>query len=244
MIDLNNPAGRLYEILDQAKGQPDKDDCWTIWIKVFGVTKGDRFAALARLGELSQLVERIRREISAMGVNHELYLQWVPHVASVVAANNMAQSWGDYKRFLDTGTMAHLAHCAELYKNRVGELRVDEDELLRVDQEVQALREQILHGDLPHDLRSLLLDSIRQMSYAIESYRINGAEGLRRAAEQAFGALWLYKQLNGEEEIQNHWVQIQEFIQVAYNVVSLGFFALDVYQLPETAKALLEKFGG
>src|SRR5689334_15596041 len=113
MVKRDNPAGRLHEILTQARNQPNQPTI-EVWTKVLGAQSGNKTEIMGAISNLLELLDEVKDKISKLdGLNTQLYLSRFPEIEAVVKATNYDAAWDSYKPHLNEAAMLNLAHCAE-----------------------------------------------------------------------------------------------------------------------------------
>jgi hypothetical protein len=64
VIDLENSAGRFYNLLQQSKARPDADKVRDVWAHVFDEDQKDDYAITRKVIELYQLGEELQQLLS------------------------------------------------------------------------------------------------------------------------------------------------------------------------------------
>jgi hypothetical protein len=187
MVKEDNPAGRLYAILNKAVGYADGDSTARVWSEVLGVESTNTVEFLHKLQQLHELFAETRQRLEAISaINRALFLQHFPRIESALTVTNLTASWGHFKNHLDPATMTSLAFCAEELSNRTSEHLLDKDELASLQAEVDSLRETVLKSEsLDKGLRDLIVEQLESIRRAILDYRIRGVVSLQKAYEAA-----------------------------------------------------------
>ncbi|MDQ9092571.1 hypothetical protein RC083_13320 [Pseudoalteromonas haloplanktis] len=62
-MDVNNPAGRLLNILTEGKAANKNESCREVWAKILGVEESDSFLLIGRVGKVFSLADSISIEL-------------------------------------------------------------------------------------------------------------------------------------------------------------------------------------
>lgn len=195
-IKTDNPAGRLYEILDKTRSKSKTSRVRVVWAEVLDIDPNDSLKILSSLTELVKLVAESKKRIQQIqGINTDLYLQPFENIEKAFANLNFTQQWEPIKNLLDEPTMLGLAYCADYLSREAGEKEIDPKKLAELLKAVEALQKEVLASDLPEELKSVLIENLEKMHLSILGYRINGAEGIQRAIEMNLGSVFLHGDL-------------------------------------------------
>jgi hypothetical protein len=188
VIDIDNPAGRFYNLLQQAKTRPDTHKVRDVWAHVFDESQKDDSAITRKVVELYQLGEEVKQLISMNnGVNKELYLSSFPQVERAIFPLNLNTTWQGQKQQLNDGVMTRLQFCSELLSSFYKEEQLSVDELKSITTLIDNLFEAVLNGSLEESIRLTLLEEIERLRTALSMYKIKGAKGLKQSLQSTIG---------------------------------------------------------
>jgi len=188
VIDLDNPAGRFYNLLQQAKSRPDAHQVRQVWAYVFDEDEKDDSAITRKIVELYQLGEEVKQLISMNdSVNKELYLSSFPQVERAIFPLNLNSSWQGQKQQLNDGVMTRFQFCSELLSSFYKEEQLSKDELNSITSLIDALFEAVLNGSLEESIKLTLLEEIERLRTALSMYKIKGAKGLKQSLQSTIG---------------------------------------------------------
>lgn len=189
MIDENNPAGRLYKLLFEAKRLPDKITVSEAWSKVVGcendpvlVTK-----AVVQMYTLSQEIQSLIRIRD--GLNHNLYLSSFDKLEQAFFPLNLSAHWQSAKQYLTDDALARLQFCAEELSKFYSEESLPEEDLQDIINKTDGLFDSLYKSDLPDSIRLILLEEVGRIRNALNMYKITGAKGLKQALQSTIGAV-------------------------------------------------------
>lgn len=195
---LDNPAGRLYEILRRIKGFPRPNAGLREALPEILCVDPPLPPDVARaVGELLQLPSQAQREVEDLTGpgSKERLLRWLPNVteATNVILFQMTSPPAPIGQVADKyndGDMMSLEFCSEALHLDRPDLEISEDALKTLRMQISELLD-LLEADntLDPELRTLLLRNAREMCWAIQSYDRTGAAGLRAAFYQTTGAI-------------------------------------------------------
>lgn len=232
MAKPDNPAGRLYQILNAARSMPTTHRVGGAWAEVFDVEPNDIRSIYALLVELMDLADRAKRSVQQLpDVDHDLYLRWVPNVERVLTYPQLAVKWAQLQPHLDEVTMNQLEYCSELLSQRMEEKVISDEDLSKLQMEVETLLDKVLNANLPQDLTAVLTQKLEDIRQAILAYRITGNEGLRRAVESGFGAIWLHREEIQELQDEKQKETLLDILGFMAHLAQIGAFVLQAAQL-------------
>ena len=239
MSKLDNPAGRLYEILNEARSMPGTHRVGGAWADAFGVEPTDIRQIYALLLELMDLVDRAKKSVQQLDVDHDLYLRWVPNVEHVLIYSQLGAKWAQLQPQLDDTTMNQLEFCSELLSRRTSEKVISDEDLSKLQMEVETLLDKVLSANLPEELKDVLIEKLEQIRQAILAYRVRGNEGLRRALGSSLGAMFLYREHIEEIQDDKQKTTVSQVVQFIANLAEILGFTLQAAQLTGLVTPLL-----
>lgn len=203
-MKVNNPAGRLYLLLDAVRKQPKQTALQHAWADTLGFERGQQEVYVQKMAEIIQLTEEIKLLIAKEDVDQHLYFKPFIKIQRLFALGS-GVAVEQALSHLDEGTMTGLEHCAELLARKFPEKEIEAETLKTVEAEVDALKERILASTLDNALKTVILDSIFEIQKAIGNYRVYGSRGVEKTIQNTMGAMQ-YFYLSGN---QNITIQVQ-----------------------------------
>jgi hypothetical protein len=186
---------------------------------------------LSLIFEFKKLIRKAKMEIISLDVNHELYLKYYHKIEALdrSVADLHKMYWKNYKQSVDALAMHGLEHCVELVKRKPLETAIDEDDLLKIKQEVENLTNEVLEKKIDTALKKLIISLLENIKLAIIEYKINGIESFEKVLEQSIGkliynrALWDIEPAKKDiEEVSKILKKISGFIEVAKSMKELA----------------------
>lgn len=216
----DNPAGRLYTLLKEAKVPPSQGDRQKVrirWAEVLGLDPNDRPALLAQLSRIFTLPEQIRTGLQSVpDLNPERYLEPLDNVERAFSNLNLENQWNSFASPIDAATMAILGVCDERLSATRPEPVVPEDERKDLHEAVRALFEDVKYNEEDPDLREFLLRHLAAMDRALNEYRISGTPPLEDAVAAAVGDAILRqqrgKEADGKKRSRRFWQVIRRAV--------------------------------
>lgn len=196
MVKNDNPAGKLYHILQAARSKHQDTITKIVWAEVFELDINSPTEIFYSLIELITLFKETKEALEEIeGINLELYLEPFPKIQRVITATNLDINWKNYQSFLTDAVMVNLAFCAEELSKKAGEIPIKDEEIKKLSSEVEALIESVLSSSLEQELKTILLDQLTTIRQAILSYRLFGISKLKDALEKNIGSIVINREL-------------------------------------------------
>ena len=204
MVAADNPAGRLYRLVETAMelDRPDKSSPLVVLSDASRILHGHDIDTFDAIYKINELVREARGRIQELAVNQELYLKPIVSIESALTLEVLTQEdWSRYKRRLDEATMLGLQFCSDFLSGTGGELILEPDSLAQLQAEIESLSEWVMQGGFDAEFQAFLIRSLDEIRRAILAYRVGGADSLRRGLESALGAALRHgDQLNAKKD--------------------------------------------
>jgi len=181
-MESNNPAKRLYEVLDATRGGGDTP-LLMFWAKYLG--SSEDYAGRVRIHfDVVQLVQECRRLIEGLGeVDKPLFLEPLDTIETALEACGTRGSCIQLINNIPDTALTALRFCDEILKRTMGEQLIEEQDLGNLHSDVESLISRIVDMSLPQEFKTILIDGLEEIRRAIILYRLLGAAGLKRAFE-------------------------------------------------------------
>jgi hypothetical protein len=247
MIKTNNPAGRLYMILEAAKAAPGGADGYQTWAGVFKVPPYEASAperkmpdesaaeALGRFLQVRTLVNEVESALRSIeNINHSLYLTPFSRIRAAFSLHYL--NGGNYPGAvlgqITEGDMTVLAFCAEALDAQHSESVVEEEQLKELLDAVAALYEEVRAADVGTSLKEIILDQLEIIRRAVHEYRIRGVVRLQEALNTVVGSYVLNKEV---WEQSADLKEVKDYKQVLSRFAAVVSFASNTVKLLEAA---------
>lgn len=193
MISPNNPAGRLYLIVDAARSRRNGTNTplRAVWAHALGVSADNPAAIFVGVAQLQALTSRVRGAVVGAGLPEALYLRNFAQIEQLVATTNLDVPWHSGGPSARTGdvVMTELMFCAQRLAEAADEDVVADDELAQFARVVDKLADRVRRGSLAPEMKATLLDLLEAMRHAVARYRTRGAEAFRDALATSLGTI-------------------------------------------------------
>jgi hypothetical protein len=212
-MNMNNPADRLYSILERVRKSRDHF-VRSVWAEALGIDKDDLHQLFYHLFLTRQLLDEVEKQIKSIpNLRHDIYLKRFDRIRRAISPTEIDAVFASSQ--LDEATMASLEFCAERLSLTYPETMPPDDELEALRNAIDSLKEQILSESIDHDLQIILLDLVESMRRAIHKYMFSGVEGLRQELFSILERLQKYypifKQHSNEPVVQEFWNILTRF---------------------------------
>ncbi len=228
----DNPAARLLAILSDAKGKDGNLPVSRVFGEIFGFGPEDRVSFFRSIGHLNTLIDQIESRVKQLpSLNHGLYLRDIPAIRSVVCPNGYNEAWNTYLNPLRFGVLTSLEFCAnELSKNHQ-EVSISNDQIANLKAQLTELYKSVRSANLDPDLTSVIIDLLSTIQLALDYYKIQGPDGIKRSLVYAVGLTQLHQsRLKDSKDLPT--------------IKQLYVFVSDLVTLIKTAYKLKELGGG
>ncbi len=225
MAKLDNPAGRLHELLVAYREHAsDQAAIVDIWASVFAVER--RTEALLRIAETAGLVPEIEAAVNRSGDEAQITLfrrQSATWVAAVVnPEHNLYATPSNAKaRAVDLDTLAVLGGLSSYLSATASEGPVPEWEVVNDlrDQVRELINEIIKDEELPDEVKRAALDHAHRLEQALDHFRVGGPGAVKAATERLIGGLAM-----SPESVRQHgiWERIVTVAGMAWQVFTKG----------------------
>lgn len=237
MVKTNNPAGRLYQLLAEARAKSSSNHSILVWAEVLRVADGSEASTLQRFLQVIRLFHETKAALEAVeGLNHDLYLSEMHRIENLMFPSTLFRPWPEVKQSLTDTAMQALAFCAERLSQLPLNRDLGPDILAQLQADVEALAERVISSDaLDTEAKELLTDLLSVLREALIEYRIRGPARLREALEQLIGKLavnWSKIERNQKAseviEFSKLWTRFAEIVGLVSDIYQLAPAATDL----------------
>ena len=196
---LDNPAGRLYCVLSKLQRQTGrKGPLMHALAEILHVDKNDRAEFLRRAAPIFDLPAQIREEVHELGFDDGTYVELLGEIEKQLPALITGTGIEGWIRSLRADAMHELKTCNAVLHRQRSQGVVSGDKLESIREQVSSLIDDVLNPEaenLAPDLRTFLLEHLRDMQSALDVYEIAGSKPLQKAMEGTVGGLVLQPQV-------------------------------------------------
>ncbi|MBB1326599.1 hypothetical protein H5089_13960 [Pseudoalteromonas sp. SR45-1] len=189
------PAGRLFDILQEARSKPEQHKVRKVWAEVFGLQENDTGTILRMIADLIQLIYKTKSQIEALDdVDHLLYLKPFQKIERMFSNINLEAPWQGCKNQIDEPTIYGLQFCSDKLNRSTKITALKDMELEQIKKSLTELSDMITGSSLEPSLQLLLLRNIESLRQALIAYKIKGIDGIETELELNLGSLVLNKE--------------------------------------------------
>lgn len=232
MTTESNPAGRLHTLLIELMNGPNDERVIDAWARVLAAPKPHEVEVPRRLVLLNDLLANAEQAITLdPKLNHRLYVSCFPNIRVVMSPMHLQSTQtGVIRPHLTPEVIARLEFCSEALKANWSEVEIPAEDLKKISEELNSLIEAVASSSIDVHLRRALLEALEGVRLAISSYRIFGAEGLKRNMQGLLGLAFTERSALKEESKKNGDI-IERLGKLLDQVDTVSARALKVYKL-------------
>lgn len=208
-VSMNNPAGRLYRFLSQAKGNI-KDRGLQGWAKTLHIDLQHRDRLLTAIGMVWRLPGQVDSDLRQIDdLKHDLYLSWVEPMETCLAHLSFEGGFGSFLSAATPDALNLIAICDGLLAKGKPEVNIDESELEALQEQIRKLIEEIQASDLDPSAREYMIGVLIGLDSSLLYYRIDGTQSLYEATTRIVGDFVIkqdtIKQTRASPEGERFW---------------------------------------
>lgn len=189
-IERTSPAGRLFELLNEALQMDGNKAAMNVWADVLKIDPADRAAVFAGVGDTLRLIVESKVIVAANPeLKQELFLSTLSNVESVLTSHHLPGQWSSVRQGLAGPPMVAMEFCAEALDRLSDELKVDQSVLDALRAELDAMLQKVLSADLDGEVKAEFALRLEELRDSVVRYRIEGAARVRRGADALVGTL-------------------------------------------------------
>lgn len=175
--------------------------------------------------EFRKLIRKTKVEILTLNVNHNLFLRYYNKIETL--DKNVEKlcktSWIDYKSQIDETVIFGIEHCVEAVKNESTiESAIDEDDLLKIKNEVENLTNEVLEKEIDTGLKKVIISLLESIKLAIIEYKINGVESFEKVLEQSIGKLIYNQNLWKNESAREDITKVSKILKKIADFINIA----------------------
>lgn len=189
-----DPAGRLHDLLESARKQPESKRAREALGAVFDVESKDTESLLRLLADLIMLSQQTKSRIKSLDdVDHGIYLRPFSNIEKILSTLNLDASWKPYRDLLNEPTIYGLKFCSDKL-SRIDQIeKIDKSQIEAIQEKLESLVNEILNSEVDSSVKELLLRNLEGLRQSLIAYRVRGLEGIEREVEAGLGSLLVNK---------------------------------------------------
>lgn len=196
MLSPNNPAGRLHGILNRARavGKNANRPAIKVWPEVLRAKPGRDDVLLARIARALELPSVVKRRVESIpDQKHEKFLTWVPTVSKAFQSHNFDEPFTQFIAGINEHVVSLVEFCDDLLSEHQPERTVTDEQLAKLQAEIDRFVNEVRAADIDEMLRDYLLHYADLIDRAIGDYYVVGIDAIDRAVESCAGAIFARK---------------------------------------------------
>jgi hypothetical protein len=189
--DPNNPAARLLNLIERLRAKPNDQPAFHAWGNILIVQPEHTFELLERVGRVMRLPKITHDALSAIPGTSPLYFQWVPSLEEAFKAHRLVAALREFLAPISDHAVNTLQFCADRLDNHAREAILKNDDLTKLRREAVELRIELENAEIDPALKKFAWDRLKPIIAALDDYEFFGVEAIRRATQEALGAVAL-----------------------------------------------------
>jgi hypothetical protein len=201
---VNNPLGRLSQLLDALVAYGDKNQALGIALSVllYSVSTPDAENMSRAIHDLHVLVRNSRKIISMTPkINQNEYLTPIRQVEAALVSVSPSESVNQFFTRIESAYVANIRFMAEIFSMKAEFGEINPEGLEELISEIVKFEQYLAQNEIEEDLKKVLWDGAMFLRDAVEQYSIYGSEGIRAALDRWYGMHLRFRIVKGETKI-------------------------------------------
>ncbi|ELN6908204.1 hypothetical protein [Vibrio parahaemolyticus] len=191
----SDAAGRLLDILTEAKSKSEKLRTRQVWASVFNIPENDSGSLLLMLAELIRLSDQTKKQLTAIDdIDHQLFLKPFTNVERILSTLNLEAPWQPSKQLLDEVTIYGLNICSDKLSRVNQTTSLNDDDFDKIKSMLEQLTDEVLNSDLESPLQEIFIRNLEGLRQSLLLYKINGIDGIEQQIQLNIGTLMFNKE--------------------------------------------------
>lgn len=215
----SDAAGRLLDILTEAKSKSEKLKARQVWASVFEIPENDSGSLLLMLAELIRLSDQTKKQLTEIDdIDHQLFLKPFVNVERILSTLNLEASWHPSKQLLDDVTIYGLNICSDKLSRVHQATSLSAEDFDKIKSMLEQLSDEVLASDFEPPLKEIFIRNLEGLRQSLLLYKINGIDGIEQQIQLNIGTLMFNKEkikssnVGSNEGIVNNYFGLLEFI--------------------------------
>jgi hypothetical protein len=224
MTQLNNPVGRLNEILANVlrinEPGPMINGSFDF------IKDNDGCSIFRQISMILDLVEESKRMIKSIDhLDQDRYLKPLLTIESRFKSVNLHSSWNDFKQSFDPVTMTQLEYCSDVASKESNESLIESEKIDDLLKDINLLQEKLMEANIGSELTLIIFEQINNIRISLVNYKIFGVNGLKRSLESGIGAVILNREeikIKSDKKNDDQFKSFFDILSKLNTLVSLG----------------------
>lgn len=196
-MENKTSAGRLLNIIKEAKSISSQTQCIDAWGKILNTNKSNMPLLFKRLGAVMALPSKIEKIVlNTNGISDtRAYLNWLGPINQAFMNQNLSSTWDTFSKYIDQHTINYLTITTDMLNLQSPETNLKDTELEKLKNDFLGIEKEINEAELDIELKNFMLKRIRDILNAIDEYKLNGIEPLMDSLNITIGQIILNNEL-------------------------------------------------
>lgn len=254
-INANNPAGRLFLLLNKAK-TIHIPNAQTATISqqmkaAWDIPNGDALAMTYFVANVWESLVEIEEQLKVADTEeYEIFKDTSDHLRrNFLQAPNLQNNWWQFVSGFRDIDLSRLQYASKTLSRSHPEVIIPSADLEEIRQQLHDLYAEIENAKLDFRLRVFLLEGIHNLETAIRDYMIRGTKSVEKAVETILGTGLLHPEMAGTAKTETEKGTLVQFgkiiaktilaLKLAHSTLELLTGGADHKRLPEYIDAPL-----
>lgn len=207
MTQLNNPVGRLNELLVsllKINSDTRMNDAGFSFIQ--NEINSEYLSIFKQLSEIISLIEESKKAVKNIEhLDQDRYLKPLFSIEGIFSHINLHDSWNSCKKSFDAVTMTQLEYCSDAVARESQEKVIESEKIDDLLKDINLLQEKFMQSNISNQLILTIFDQVNNIRISLINYKIFGVDGLNRSLESGMGAIILNR-----DKIRNELTETDE----------------------------------
>lgn len=232
MANINNPAGRLYLILEDAKkiaGKNQNMNVQNVWAQIFNVDKENLSLILKKLSRVLQLPHQIRIEINAQkNVDPQIPLKYFNQIEKILSTIQFNANMMSLLNQITEKELYSLEMCDDILSRVNPQIVIKDKDYYTIYASITELVNEVSKSQENSELNLFILSKLELILNAMSDYKVIGIEPIKEEITSIIGSVALKPTLVKDKtnKFQNKfWMiigRLSIFVSIVSNINQLG----------------------
>ncbi|MBW2530787.1 MAG: hypothetical protein JRI55_04875 [Deltaproteobacteria bacterium] len=234
---LNNPAGRLLDLLLRGREIKPEQQCRIAWCQLLDVEPSDTALLTIRLGKAMALIDEIEEAVRAcQNIRPETYLSFVANVEKGFKKQKLTDHWSSFISYVDVNTTNYVEMTSDLLSMQQSESVIEERDIQAITKGAEVILREMATSKIDDEIKAFLTRRLKSILEAAKGYRLTGASALYEIICSSIGELTLH---TGMERSLKKTYTGKKFGELLGRVFFLIKADHPQFRIPDTLMSLL-----
>lgn len=202
-MEYENPAERLYLMLEEGKKIGATVPSRTAWIKLLNIEDSSNHALLmSRLGKFMELPSQVYKLMNEYYPENKKAMDyWILKINNGFGKHSLNTQWSEFITSIDEHSMNYIKMASGFLKNKSLTKYISDENLEDFRKKIQELYDEIFQSDIEQSVKEFLLRSLQNILINIDEYFITGSSEIMNSISSTMGCLFFDKKY--KDEIMN-----------------------------------------